>query len=200
MAPHYGGRIVFMLNIVVLVFGSRGSVFDDFHFYLFLSYFSSPSIDMKNSLPFTNVAFSSYFCYLLRIYTDHPNRFTYKHNHLSPITFRFFHHCRWTLFLLAAVSSVSLSPSTSSDILSPRLLLKVSNLDRELWRTALLLIRPRRHTLYPLAWPSLVFFHLKMHVRTAKISRQPQHTHQSCDVRRAAKFCPPVPIIWAVAL
>lgn len=58
-----------MFHIFVPIFGSRGSVFclfffTDFHFYLFLSCFQSPSIHVKDFPPFTSEAFSSYSCYL----------------------------------------------------------------------------------------------------------------------------------------
>lgn len=76
MAPHYGGSIVFMLHIFVLISGSRASVFTHFHFYLFLSSFSPHSINMKSFLPLqmwhfpvTPVVF---------------HVFTYKRSHLSP--------------------------------------------------------------------------------------------------------------------
>lgn len=103
------------------------------------------------------------------------------------------------LFLLSAVSSASLSPSASRDILSTRECQTLTeNFDVlcSFWWESM---APAAHFV-PTCVTLACFFDLKIYVRPDELSRQPQHTHQSCDVERAAKYCPPVPIIWAIAL
>lgn len=212
MAPHYGVSMVFMLHISTLkVLCLRVQPLLTSIVYFLSDLYSHP-INMKHFLPATDVTFSSYSPYLSHIYTDQPNQLT---NLLTTIyhwvTFQLL-RCRQKLFLLAAVSSASLSPSASSDILSPTVLLKVSNLDRERWRTAALLIGiygPCGTLCTHLRDPRLFWFFFcfgfffldsKMYVSAAEISRQPQRTHRNCDVGWAAKYRTPVPIIRAVAL
>lgn len=124
----------------------------------------------------------------------------HKRSHLSRHHVAVFPLLLLRLFLLSAVSSASLSPSASRDILSARecqtLTENFDVLHSSWWES----MAPAAHFVPNCVTLACFFFDLKMYVRPEEISRQPQHTRQSCYVERAAKYCPPVPIIWAIAL
>lgn len=87
MAPHYGGSVVFMLHICVLIFDSRGSVFTDFHFYLFPSYFSAA---FRQYEEFPALYKCSIFQRLLLSFAYLLTKAAIYHR----VTFGFFHRCR----------------------------------------------------------------------------------------------------------
>lgn len=160
------------------------------------SYLYSHFINWKHFIP-------TYSCYLSHIYTDQPNWWSnWQTTIYHCVTLLFFPPLLLKLFCWRLCPLPASLPPPAGIFCHPEFSLKCQTLTENFdvlhhfwWEST----APAAHfvaTCVTLA----CFFNLKMYVRPDEISRQPQHTHQGCDVERAAKYCPPVPIIWAIAL